>query len=66
MSSKDPERSLLIIPVAACVMLGWLVSLGYAVAKGDFTPLSVTTPVMLLLAGYAFGVSITRKGGDEK
>lgn len=59
----DPARQKLILPVAFVVALGWLSSLGYAVFTNRFEALTVTTPVMLLLAGYAFGVSITRKGG---
>lgn len=64
MSGRD-KRSLLVVPTALAVMLGWLVALGDAVLTNQFEPLTVVTPVMLLLAGYAFGVKITR-GGDDR
>lgn len=65
MTPKDPDRQRLILPLSMVVMFGWLLSLGYAVYSGHFEALTVTTPVMLILAGYVFGVSITRKGGDS-
>lgn len=65
MTPSDPTRTRLVVPVAMTVLLGWAASLGYAVLKGDIQPLTVTTPVMLLLAGYVFGVSITRGPRDE-
>jgi hypothetical protein len=56
--SEPRER--LILPVAVCVLLGWVAALTYAMIEGEYTPLTVVTPLMLLLAGYAFGTSIVR------
>ena len=61
----EAARARLVTPVAMTVLLAWLVSLGYAVVAGDPVPLTVITPVMLLLAGYAFGVSITKRSDGE-
>ena len=59
------KRDLLILPVAAFVLLGWAVSLLAAVIFGSVAALTITTPLMLMLAGYVFGVNIVRKDGDE-
>lgn len=65
----DALRASLTVPVALVTMAAWLVSLCYAVLENSFVPLTVTTPVMLLLAGYAFGSTIIKTakvgGSDE-
>jgi hypothetical protein len=37
-----------------------LFSLGIGAVQQNWEPLTITTPVMLLVAGYSFGISITR------
>lgn len=64
MSARN-TRDVLALPVATVIMIAWLVSLGYAVLSNQFVPLTVTTPAMLLLAGYAFGTSIVRTATRE-
>lgn len=54
------RREKLTYPVAFAVLLVWIASAGYSFVSGVYTPLEVTTPVMLLLAGYVFGIQITR------
>lgn len=54
------------MPVAMTVLVAWLASLGIGAVQQSWVPLEVTTPVMLLLAGYVFGVSITRPNGGDK
>jgi len=48
--------------VAAVVLLGWAAALVVGFITGSYTALTVTTPLMLMLAGYVFGVNIVRKG----
>lgn len=61
----DSLRSLVAAACALVVSAGWLTSLVVGAAQHDWTPLTITTPVMLLLAGYAFGIKITRGPKDE-
>lgn len=58
-------RALLILPVAAVVLVGWAASLVVALFTNSFTALTITTPLMLMLAGYVFGVNIVRKGNGD-
>ena len=58
------QRAALTIPVSIAVLVGWLSALGYSLITAQYTPLTIVTPVMLLLAGYVFGVSIV--GGGDK
>jgi hypothetical protein len=60
------KRDILIMPVAAVVLLGWAASLVVALLTQSYTALTITTPLMLMLAGYVFGVNIVRKGADDK
>jgi hypothetical protein len=55
----DPR---LIAFVAAAVVVGWLASFAIGAVQQNWTPLTITTPVMLILAGYAFGIRLTRNG----
>lgn len=59
------KRDILIIPVAICVLLGWAAALVYGLLTNQFLPLTVTTPLMLLLAGFVFGVNIVNRGSSE-
>jgi hypothetical protein len=71
MSGRDDAlRDSLVFPVALTVMAAWIVSLTYAVLSDSFVPLTITTPVMLVLSGYCFGTGIVKsslkgKSGDE-
>lgn len=55
----------LIYPLAAVVAAGWSASLIAGFVTRTYIALEVTTPVMLIVTGYVFGVSIVRsKGGN--
>lgn len=58
--TSNNTRNRLIFPVALVVLLGWAASLVAGFVTGAYTPLTVTTPVMLMLAGYVFGVGIVK------
>jgi len=59
------KRELLILPVAAVVLVGWLAALAVGLLTNSYAALTITTPVMLMLAGYVFGVNIVRKGAGH-
>lgn len=59
------KRELLVMPVAATVLVGWFVSLIVGLLTQSYVALTVTTPLMLMLAGYVFGVNIVRRGSDD-
>ena len=59
------KRDLLTIPVAVFVLLGWAGSLVVALLRHDYTPLTITMPLMLMLAGWVFGVSVVRRGTGD-
>lgn len=58
-SARTP-RDILILPLAALVALGWSASLVAAMLTQDFIPLEATSPAMLLVLGYTFGVQIVK------
>lgn len=60
----DPERWLINL-ISLAVTAAWLVALGASIITSEYTPLEVTTPVMLILAGYAFGIKITKNGSSR-
>lgn len=60
------KRELLILPVAAVVLIGWFGSLVVGLLTASYTALTVTTPLMLMLAGYVFGVNIVRRKDDDR
>jgi hypothetical protein len=62
--NRAPNQSL-IAAVAGAVILGWLFSLGIGAVQENWTPLTITTPVMLILAGYAFGIRLTRSSNGN-
>lgn len=65
-ADKHDKRDLLVLPVALAVLIGWFVTLVQGVLTGSFVGLTITTPLMLALAGYVFGVSVVRrKDSDE-
>jgi uncharacterized membrane protein YjjP (DUF1212 family) len=64
-SNRNKLRDALVLPVAVAVILGWLAALGQAVLTQQYTALTVTTPLMLLLAGFAFGTSIVRSASKD-
>jgi hypothetical protein len=59
------KREALILPVAAVVLLGWAASLVVGLLTASFVALTITTPLMLMLAGWVFGVNIVRKGNGN-
>lgn len=65
MSENNGARAALTIPVALVVMIAWISSLGIGALTNNFVPLTITTPVMLLLAGYVFGVQIVKGAKGE-
>jgi hypothetical protein len=67
MSTADTTiREKLIIPCAIVVCIAWLVSLYSAAVKNEYAPLTITTPAMLMLLGYVFGVSIVKSATEKK
>ena len=50
--------------IGAVVTVGWLATVVAAVATGDSEPLKLVTPVMVILAGYLFGVEIVRRRAE--
>lgn len=46
---------------AIAVVLAWLAALTIGALEQDWTPLTITTPVMMLLGGYAFGIQIIHR-----
>lgn len=58
-------RDKLIIPLAIVVAIGWLGSLASGVLSQNYTPFEIATPVMILLAGYVFGVQIVRSSSNN-
>lgn len=62
---KDRYRNLLVLPLAGVVIVGWSASLAVGAVTGSYVPLTLTTPLMLALAGYVFGVNLVRKAADE-
>lgn len=59
------SREKLIIPVALTVMTGWIASLSAGIFSQNYLPFEIATPVMILLAGYVFGVQIVRNVEKE-
>jgi hypothetical protein len=59
--NPDRVRDMLILPVSLLVLLGWISSLVFAFLTDEYTPLTVVTPIMLVLAGFIFGSSIVRR-----
>lgn len=51
--------------VAVTVAAAWFAALLIGAFEEDWTALTITTPVMLLLAGYAFGVKIIQRQQPE-
>jgi hypothetical protein len=60
MKSARTPKDMLIVPVASAITLAWLASLVAGMFEQSFIALEVTTPAMLLVAGYVFGVSIVK------
>lgn len=64
-TTPSDKREKLLLPVAAFVLVGWAAALVAGFLTGSYTALTVTTPLMLMLAGYVFGVNIVRKGNND-
>ena len=64
----NTKRDLLILPVSFAVLLAWIGSLVDSFITASYEALSFTTPLMIALAGYVFGVQLVRRdrnGGDK-
>lgn len=59
------KREALIVPVAAFVLVGWAASLVVGLITQSYAALTITTPLMLMLAGYVFGVNIVRRSSND-
>jgi hypothetical protein len=61
------QRDKLVYPVASAVLVVWIAAAAYSFISGQYAPLTITTPALLMLAGYVFGVGIakTSKGGEN-
>ena len=57
-SDSRTPRDLLVFPLAALIGVGWLASLVVALTSQEYVALKWTTPALLLLCGYVFGVQI--------
>lgn len=57
----DP-RSKLAYPVGAIITVVWAASALAGFISGSFTGLEVVSPVMMVFAGYLFGINIVRTG----
>lgn len=64
-NGHSDRRELLIFPLAAVVLVGWCAALVVGLITQNYTALTFTTPLMLALAGYVFGVNIVRRGGGN-
>jgi hypothetical protein len=62
------QRELLIFPVAIVVMVAFLGALFQAMVEREYTALTIVTPLMVLLAGFAFGTGIIHSvtGGSRE
>lgn len=65
-SNHEYSRALLIFPVSAVVLAGWAASLVAGLITSSFTALTITTPLMLMLAGYVFGVNLVSRNGNGR
>ena len=59
--NADRVRELLLLPVSILILVAWSVSLVDAVLYNQFTPLTLTMPLMLIFGGFMFGSSIVRR-----
>lgn len=66
MNEKRTAREILAVPLGIVVGVGWAASLVMGLITNSFVGLEITTPVMLLLSGYVFGVQIVRSAKNEQ
>jgi len=60
------KRDFLTLPVAFIILIVWVASLVGGLITQSFIALTLTTPVMILLAGWVFGINyIKRANGDN-
>jgi len=45
------------------ILSAWVASLANGIFTGDYTGMNLTTPVMLIFAGYLFGDTLLRRRG---
>ena len=61
MNRRQEKMDALLFPLAAVIMAGWVASLSIGFYTGIYLPLTVTTPLMLMLAGGVLGINIIRR-----
>ena len=55
---SERKRDLLILPVAFIILVVWTASLIGGLITQSYIALTLTTPVMIILAGFVFGVKL--------
>lgn len=63
---SDKKRDLLIIPVSAIILGGWVASVVEGIITQSYVLLTFTSPFMIALVGYVFGVNIVRRTDNNK
>jgi len=63
---SEGKRDLLILPVAFIILVVWTGSLVGGLITQSYVALTLTTPVMLILAGFVFGIKILDKTNGGK
>ena len=63
---SEGKRDLLILPVAFIILVVWAGSLVGGLITQSYVALTLTTPVMLILAGFVFGIKILDKTNGGK
>jgi len=65
---KDAGRDLLTTVIALMISGVWSIVAIYSLYIREYTALTIVTPVMLVVAGFLFGLRVTRdsKNGDQK
>ena len=59
------NRDLLTTVIALAVCAVWSVAAVTSLVTQEYTPLTVITPVMLIVAGFLFGLKINRNGNGN-
>jgi hypothetical protein len=65
MSDNSRPDHWLVNLVSLTVVAVWLASVADALIEHEYHVLEAATPIMVILTGYAFGISISRKNGRK-
>ena len=60
------KRDFLTLPVAFIILIVWVASLVGGLITQSFIALTLTTPVMILLAGWVFGINYIKRANGDK